>query len=277
MLNYLVFKIISAFCISVFLCVVSHASAKDIEITGRLIQGGLLFGKVSPGVKIKILKKDVHVDNQGNFVFGLGRDADSQLVIEHKDAEGETRLFEYEVEQREYNLQKIEGVAQKYVSPPEAVLARIKSENQQVAKARATFSDAAHFKSGFELPAKGPITGVFGSQRVFNGVPKRPHYGLDIAGPEGAPVQAPAAGRVTLVHDDMYYSGGTLIIDHGQGVSSTFIHLSKIHVKEGEIVSAGALIAEIGATGRVTGPHLDWRVNWFEQRLDPQLLIGISN
>jgi len=145
---------------------------------------------------------------------------------------------------------------------------------RQIAKARATRSQLSDFLDDFILPAQGRISGVYGSQRVFNGEPRRPHFGLDVANKVGTPVIAPVGGIITLAEDDMYYSGGTLIMDHGFGVSSTFIHLSKIHVTAGQRVEKGELIAEIGATGRVTGPHLDWRVNWYRERLDPALLLS---
>ena len=130
------------------------------------------------------------------------------------------------------------------------------------------------FAEVFQWPLIGPISGVYGSQRFYNGVAGSPHFGVDIARPTGSQVSAPASGVVTLVHPDMFYSGGTLIIDHGHGISSTFIHLSEILVKEGDAIHQGQVIAKVGQTGRATGPHLDWRMNWFEERLDPQLLMG---
>ena len=130
----------------------------------------------------------------------------------------------------------------------------------------------------FQWPTEGIITGVYGSRRFYNGKAGRPHYGIDIAAPQGSHVVAPASGTITLVHDNMYFSGGTIIMDHGHGISSTFIHLHKSHVKVGDKVEQGQLLAEIGSTGRSTGPHLDWRMNWFDQRLDPQLLVdGLPN
>ncbi len=242
------------------------------EIQGEWIQGGMLFGKTSPTNKVWVSEQKAHVTQEGAFVFGIGRDAESVNVVV-ENPEGARSSFEYAVQQREYPTQRIEGVEKKYVAPPKEVTQRIKEENAQVWKARQTITANVHFAEGFTWPLIGPITGVYGSQRVFNGVPKRPHYGLDIAGPVGAKVVAPAPGVVTLVHSDMYYSGGTLIIDHGQGISSTFIHLHKVLVKEGDHVARGDLIAEVGATGRVTGPHLDWRINWFNERLDPQLVL----
>lgn len=251
--------------------------ASDLQISGEWIQGGLLKGKTSPANKVIIFDRDVYVSEQGEFVFGLGRDTPNKFKISVKSPSKEVQDYFYDVKQRQYPTQKIEGVAKKYVAPPKEVTRRIQTEAAQVKAARKQFSTHDFFTVGFKLPLKGPITGVYGSQRVFNGVPKRPHYGLDIAGPLGAVVKAPAAGIVRLVHEDMYYSGGTLIIDHGQGISSTFIHLSKILVSEGDMIGVLEPIAEVGATGRVTGPHLDWRINWFNQRLDPALSLPSSD
>ena len=247
-----------------------------LETEENLVQGGLVHGQVLPGYSVSVLGHKPIVDATGKFVFGLGRDTPEEIVLVVTGRDHRTTEHKLTVKQRQYAIQKIEGVEDKYVEPPSEVLARIRSENILVAKARQTLRQENQFASGFILPASGPITGVYGSQRIFNGVPKRPHFGLDIAGPVGTKVVAPAAGKVSLAHNDMYYSGGTLIVDHGQGVSSTFIHLSKILVAQGDDVQQGQLIAEIGATGRVTGPHLDWRVNWFDQRLDPALLLPKS-
>lgn len=261
---------ISVFALAIAASIFTHASPK---IQGEWIQGALLKGRTEPGNKVFIFDREVAVTDSGQFVFGLGRDAPKTVSLWVQKNGQEKEHFEFSVKQREYKTQRIEGVEQKYVAPPPEVSQRIRNETAQVRKARQKVRKSLDYLSPFLWPAKGPITGVYGSQRVFNGVPKRPHYGLDIAGPVGAEVVAPAPGIVSLVHNDMYYSGGTLIVDHGYGVSSTFIHLSKIHVKEGMSVVPGQLIAEIGATGRVTGPHLDWRINWFNQRLDPALLL----
>lgn len=245
-----------------------------VTFSGQWIQGGMLLGHTSPENSIQILGRSVLVGSDGRFVFGLGRDAAPLLTVEVKTPSNEVKKYAFEVEQRSYDIQKIEGVERKYVSPDKSVLSRINRENRQIRKARSLTTAPPHFMNdGFIWPAEGPVTGVYGSQRVFNGVPKRPHFGLDIAGPVGTHVIAPSDGIVSLVHSDMYYSGGTLLLDHGFGVSSTFIHLSKIHVEVGQSVKQGDLVAEIGATGRVTGAHLDWRVNWYEHRLDPFFLL----
>lgn len=255
------------------LCCVSGAAFAQLRIEGDWQPGALLRGQTAPGNTVTVLDRTAHVDADGRFVFGLGRDTPASVSITVSQPDGTQRAHVFNVAQREYPTQRIEGVAKKYVAPPPEVQSRIKRDAAKVWHARQGTTALAYFARGFTWPLLGPITGVYGSQRVFNGVPKRPHYGLDIAGPVGATVVAPAAGTVTLVDNDMYYSGGTLLMDHGQGVSSTFIHLSKILVEEGATVAQGEPIAEVGATGRVTGPHLDWRINWFNQRLDPHLLL----
>ncbi len=254
------------------LALMSNAWALDIE--GIWQQGGLVKGHVSPGAKVEFAGEAVHVTKEGNFIVGLGRDASPTVVLTVTDAAGVTENHEFSVQQRKYQIQRIEGVQAKHVTPPASVTARIQAEAAQVWKARQTFSDRLDFLTAFEWPLKGPITGVYGSQRYYNGVPRSPHYGVDIAAATGTPVTAPAAGVVSLAHDDMYYSGGTLILDHGYGLFSTFIHLHKILVEPGQQVEQGQLIAEVGASGRATGPHLDWRLNWFSERLDPQLLMA---
>lgn len=241
-------------------------------LLGEMTQGSLVRGKIAPNTKVWLNGDPIAVNDEGNFVFGFGRDAGVEQLLEWQ-GDAEKKSMSLTIAARQYNIERIEGVAQKYVSPPEEVLARIRQDNRMIAKARATRSQLTDFLDDFILPAEGRISGVYGSQRVFNGQPRRPHYGLDVANKVGTPVVAPVGGIVTLAQDDMYYSGGTLILDHGFGVSSTFIHLSELHVKEGQRVKQGEVIAAIGATGRVTGPHLDWRINWFSTRLDPGLLL----
>lgn len=257
-------------CIGMLFCL--SAFAELVVFERPLIQGGLVTGTTQAST-MRLLGREVYLDTKGQFVFGLGRDVESPLKVELVDGLGERHSLSFEVQQREYSTQSIQGVEKKYVSPPESVSVRIAKDGQLVRQARQRFGEVPYYKQGFIWPAEGPVSGVYGSQRIFNGVPKRPHYGLDIAGPVGTPVYAPAPGAVSLVHDDLYYSGGTLIIDHGHGISSTFIHLSEIYVAQGELVKQGQKIAGMGKSGRVTGPHLDWRVNWFDQRLDPAFLL----
>lgn len=252
----------------------SNQLGLPFELNGTLTQGALFRGKIKPGSELTLNKQTIELSENGYFAFGFGRDAQLTQTLHYRLPEqSDFSKVVLTLSKRDYDIQRIEGVAKKYVAPPAEVSERIKNNNWQIAVARKTKSNLEAFASDFILPSKGRISGVYGSQRVFNGQARRPHFGLDIAAATGTAVLAPADGVITLAHNDMYYSGGTLIMDHGMGVSSTFIHLSKIHVKQGQLVKQGELIADIGATGRVTGPHLDWRINWFKERLDPALLV----
>jgi murein DD-endopeptidase MepM/ murein hydrolase activator NlpD len=233
----------------------------------------MVRGALPEGSTLSLNGKPVKVSPQGDFVVGFGRDETGEALLTWTNSAGEKFEQRYPIKPREYAIQYIEGVEQKYVTPPEEVLERIRKDNQMIGASRKVNSENLGFLNQFIWPAEGRVSGVYGSQRFYNGVPKRPHFGLDIAAPTGTLVVAPADGVVTLWHSDMYYSGGTLIIDHGYGISSTFIHLSDSLVKEGDVVKQGDPIAKIGATGRVTGPHLDWRINWFKVSLDPLLLL----
>ena len=249
------------------------AIASDLSLEGELTQGSLLRGKVEPGTQIWLNDVPVNVSKDGFFAIGFGRDAELEHSLSWQLGDGAKNNKVLSLEKREYNIQRIEGLPPKMVTPPQEVLDRIREDNRQVAAARKTLDDRVDFMMDFIWPAEGPISGVYGSQRVLNGEPRRPHFGVDVAGPTGTPVHAPADGLVTLWVPDMYYSGGTMIIDHGLGVSSTFLHLSKGHVEAGMTVKQGQLVGEIGATGRATGPHLDWRINWLKERIDPALLV----
>jgi murein DD-endopeptidase MepM/ murein hydrolase activator NlpD len=244
-----------------------------LELNGELQQGGMVLGQVAPGAGLNLDGKPVKVAPDGRFVIGFGREAPARATLEVRNG-GEVSEHVLAVAPRQFRIQRIEGVPQRTVTPDPQDLDRIRAEARLVKAARANSSEQMAFAEPFRWPLLGPITGVYGSQRIYNGTPGNPHYGVDVAAPVGTPVVAPAAGRVVLAHPDMFYSGGTLIIDHGYGVNSTFIHLSRILVEVGDEVAAGDAVAEVGATGRATGPHLDWRINWFDVRLDPQLVVG---
>ncbi len=258
----------------VILCFLTFSVfASELQLKGEMTQGSLIRGQVPVGHQVWLNDIPLKISTDGYFAFGFGRDAKSTQQIKWSDDKGELHIKLLKLQVRIYDIQKIEGIPSQYVSPPKEVSERIKRDNRQVAIARTLNDDRSDFYQDFIWPAAGPISGVYGSQRVFNGTPKRPHFGVDVASPTGSPVHAPADGIVTLFVADMYYSGGTMIIDHGHGVSSTFLHLSKGHVAAGTSVKQGDLVAEIGATGRATGAHLDWRINWFKERLDPALLV----
>jgi murein DD-endopeptidase MepM/ murein hydrolase activator NlpD len=251
----------------------SMHSAVALEIFGEWQQGAVIIGRVPIGVEVEYKQRKLQLTQDGQFVIGLGRDAPSvaTLTIISK---GKSETHNFTVAAREYKIQRVEGVPQATVEPSKEQTERIAREAKLVAAARKADLALDFFTQKFKWPLVGPISGVYGSQRVYNGVPGTPHMGLDIAKPVGTLVQAPANGVVTLVHPDMFLSGGTLIIDHGHGLSSTFIHLSKILVKEGDKIKQGQDIALVGQTGRASGPHLHWAMNWFEERVDPQLLLS---
>ncbi|EKF75857.1 M24/M37 family peptidase [Alcanivorax hongdengensis A-11-3] len=243
------------------------------SLQGERTQGTLLRGQVLAGVSVWLGDKPVRTTPDGFFAVGFARDADLHPLLVLR-RQGEQQTVALTLEPRQYPIQRVNGVPERTVkTPPPAVLARIQREVAQVKAARDTDSSLTAFLTDFRWPLTGPVTGVYGSQRVYNGKPGRPHYGVDVARPAGTLVVAPADGTVTLVQPDNYYSGGTLIIDHGYGVSSTMIHLSAVLVKAGQQVKQGQPVARVGQSGRATGPHLDWRLNWYQQRLDPQTVV----
>lgn len=248
--------------------------AEEPRFEGRFVQGGLVIGRVAPGTRVQHDGRDVRVSPGGEFLLGFDRDASALTEVSVTLPDGARRRRELAVAGRTYDVQRIDGLPPRQVTPSAADLKRIERDNVLIREARSRDEPRTDFLAGFRWPAQGRISGVYGSQRILNGEPRRPHYGVDVAAPVGTPVRAPAPGVVTLAHPDMFFSGGTLIVDHGHGLSSTFMHLSKIHVRRGERIEAGRLIAEVGATGRVSGPHLHWNMNLHEARIDPQLLVG---
>ena len=247
----------------------------NVVLNGKFTQGALLRGQAPAGAKVTLNGETVQTNKDGKFVVGFEREAPLQQTLVVKLENGQKWQRDITLEKREYNIQRIDGLEQKMVSPPAEVTARIKQDNINVANARSGNTDLDALFTRFEWPAKGVISGVYGSQRILNGVPKWPHYGLDIANETGTPVYAPVDGVVTMA-DDLYYSGNTLILDHGMRVFSTFLHMDTITVEVGETVKQGEQIGTIGSTGRSTGPHLDWRINLGNTRLDPQTIISGS-
>ena len=244
------------------------------NLKGKFIQGGFIIGETEPGSKVTIDKRKVKVTKEGFFVFGLGRDRKYDVVI-NIEKNGEKEKIVKKVLKRKYNIQRIDGLDEKKVTPPEEVYERIKSDNKLIASARATNSNLVFFKNKFALPLKNAIiTGVYGSQRILNGKPKWPHYGLDFAAEEGTEIKAMLDGVVTLAEQDLYDTGGTLIFDHGHGVSTLYMHMQKLFVKKGQKVKQGEIIGTVGSTGRATGAHLDVRLNWFDVRLDPAIVLN---
>ncbi len=247
-----------------------------IEFNGKFIQGHFIIGKTENGSKVYIDKKEIKVSKDGYFAFGLDRDRKYDVVIESKNGEKIEKIIK-KVKKRKYNIQRIDGLEEKKVTPPEEVYERIKNENKLIVAAREINSDLDFFKNKFIMPLDDAIiTGVYGSQRILNGKPRWPHYGIDFAGDLGTPIKAMASGVVTLSENDLYYTGGTLIFDHGHGISTLYMHLDKIFVEKGDIVKQGDIIGTVGSSGRSTGPHLDVRLNWFGTRLDPATVLNIK-
>ena len=238
-------------------------------------QGGALVVQTPAGSKVWWNGKSVFVDSTGRALVAMHRDTDqAQLKVETHD--GQDMVQNLSIKTREYKIERIDGLPPaKVTAPPDpAILKRIRRESGEIRAARKRTDDRPDFINGFIWPVKGRISGVYGSQRILNGIPKTPHYGVDVAVPTGTVVVAPADGIIIYANPDMYYAGGTLVIDHGHGLSSAFLHLSALMVGSGTKVKQGQPVAKVGATGRATGPHLDWRMNWGESvRVDPQLLV----
>ena len=260
---------ITYFLIFTFLTTNCHS----IEFYGNFIQGHFIIGKTKPNSKVKIDKKNVKVSDDGYFVFGLDRDRKYDVIITIENS-GLKKKIEKKVLKRKYNIQRIDGLDEKKVTPPEEVYNRIKQENNKIGKARAINSDLNYFKDKFIMPVKGIISGVYGSQRILNGKPKWPHYGIDIAAKKGTKIKAAGSGVITMAEKDLYYTGGTIIMDHGHGISSIYSHLEKVMVNVGDEINKGEIIGTVGSTGRSTGPHLDFRINWFQIRLDPMTILN---
>ena len=251
----------------------TSTNLKAIEFKGKFLQGHYIIGITDPLAKIIIDKKQVRVSDDGYFVFGIDRDRKFDITIS-KIIDGKKEQIIKKVLKRKYNIQKIDGLEESKVTPPESVYKRIKEENNRIGKARAINSNLPFFKNQFIMPVEGIISGVYGSQRILNGKPKWPHYGIDIAAKQGTKIKSSATGIVTMAEADLYYTGGTIIMDHGHGISTIYSHLATLNVSVGDEILQGDIIGTVGSTGRSTGPHLDFRINWFQTRLDPMSVLS---
>lgn len=254
----------------------SVSAYANIDLKGDIKQGSLIIGKTAPNATVTLNNESLKVSANGDYAFGFSRDDETQYLLNVTLASGEVFTKTLIPEKREYKIQRIEGIKKSITHPNVKAQTRAKEDRVQVKAARAITSNLTDFATGFIVPLNGVVTGVYGSQRFYNGVPKSPHYGIDYAGNIGDPVKAPASGTVTMWVPDMFYSGGTMIIDHGHGINSTFLHLSNSYVKVGDYVKQGDVVAAVGNSGRTTGPHLDWRINWYNVRLDPALALKIQ-
>ena len=257
----------------IFIFIISCSTQlKAVEFKGKFLQGHYIIGSTNPSAQIIIDKKEVKVSKEGYFVFGIDRDRKFDLIIT-KIENGNKEKITKKVLKRKYNIQRIDGLEESKVTPPESVYKRIKEENNKIGEARAINSNLPFFKDQFIMPVEGIISGVYGSQRILNGKPRWPHYGIDIAAKKGTMINSSGSGVVTMAEDDLYYTGGTIIMDHGHGISTIYSHLETVLVSVGDKINQGDVIGTVGSTGRSTGPHLDFRVNWFQTRLDPMSVI----
>ncbi|QYK07543.1 M23 family metallopeptidase [Shewanella mangrovisoli] len=251
----------------------SLSTQAQVSFEGQFEQGALIRGKAPAGTQISLNGEALKVTPDGHFAFGFDRDAQLSQELRLVYPDGLTEVKPLSVTKREYNIQSVKGISNKIMKPDPVAQERAAKDTAQVKAARGTFSEQTAFLQSFIWPLTGRISGVYGSQRIYNDVPGNPHFGVDVAAKTGTVVVAPADGVISLSVPDMFYSGGTMIIDHGYGVSSSFLHLSKLYVNEGETVKQGQAVAEVGATGRANGPHLDWRLNWYQMRLDPTTIV----
>jgi murein DD-endopeptidase MepM/ murein hydrolase activator NlpD len=251
----------------------ARRAAAALELEGHFTQGGLVFGRTIAESRVTLDGEPVRVRADGRFLLGFGRDHPPRAMLSVTHATGAEERRELAIAQRTYDIQRIDGLPQEKVEPDAAALRRIQAEQQRINAARARDTDLPHAFESFEWPALGPISGVYGSQRILNGQPRRPHFGVDVAAPVGTPLKAPAGGIVSLADADLFFTGGTVMIDHGHGLCSIFAHMQEVQVREGDRLAKGDATGTLGGTGRVTGPHLHWGMYLFNTPLDPQLLV----
>jgi murein DD-endopeptidase MepM/ murein hydrolase activator NlpD len=249
------------------------AWAGEISLKGEYSQGGLVIGSAPPGAAVTLDGKSQPATSDGTFLLGFSRDSARRRVLEVRLNGASIFKRDLEIKKRAYDVQRIDGLPRRKVTPSPADLKRIKAEAAALGAARARLSNASFFRSGFAWPALGRISGIYGSRRILNGKPRRPHFGVDVAAPEGTPVRAAAAGRIAFAHAGMFFNGKTVIIDHGLGLTSAYLHMSAITVESGATVDKGAIIGRIGKTGRATGAHLHWGMRLRATPVDPQLLV----
>lgn len=251
-----------------------HAAAPRTELPASTTPGALVIGRTQPDATVSFGGRTLRVAADGSFLFGLGRDVTGSVEVDVRYRDGTTQRLSIPLQTREFAIERVNGLPESTVNPDPKLTERIAREQAQVAKARERDDARQDYRFGFVWPNTGRISGVYGSQRILNGTPKNPHFGVDIAVATGTPIHAPAGGIVSFVGKDLYLTGGTVVIDHGHGLSSVFVHMSRIDVRTEQRVAQGAVIGAVGATGRATGPHLHWGMNWFDTRLDPQLVVG---
>ena len=249
------------------------AMPQAVDLPATAAQGAMVVGHAPPGTVVEIDGRKLRLAADGRFVFGIGRDAKGPLAVRSAVPGQPARVQRIAISARDWPIERVNGVPAATVNPPPVIARRIARENGEIVAARRRDSDGMGFAQAFIWPVQGRISGRFGNQRVFNGTPKQPHSGMDVAAAKGTPIRSPADGVVTLVAPDYYLTGGTVMVDHGHGISSNFLHMSRIDVRAGDTVRQGDVLGAVGATGRATGPHLHWGMTWFDTRIDPLLVL----
>ena len=258
----------------IFISIIYSNFAYTKILPNSVLQGGLIVGQLEIGDTLKLNGNNIKLSNDKYFVFAIDRDEIGPMNITVFGNDKVISINQIKVIKRDYEIQRINGLPKKMVTPDEEVIKRIIADNKIIVKAKELDLNNTFFKNSFLIPTDGIISGVFGSQRILNDVPKSPHKGLDIAAPEGQIILSTNDGIVTLAEDNLYYTGGTIIVDHGHGVKSIYAHMSSVDVVTQQKVTKGEMIGKVGSTGRSTGPHLHWGVMWFNQYVDPQLLVN---
>ena len=265
----------SAYCIALAASLLlASGNSTALQLNGARTQGGLVIGRVAPRERVFLDSREVRVSPDGVFLIGFGRDAPSEVKLLVQNRDGVRVEKRLSISKRSYKVSHVNGLPESKVTPKPSDMKKIREDNAKIARVRKLDSAEAHFMTGFIWPATGRISGVFGSQRILNGQPRRPHNGIDIAAPRGTSVVAMAEGQVALANSDMFLTGKTVMINHGHGLTSIYIHMDRITVKSADLVSRGQQIGAVGMTGRATGPHLHWGVSLFNTKLDPALLVG---
>lgn len=244
-----------------------------VEIKGQATHGGLMVGTAKAGTRVVLDGVPLMIGPKGEFVFGFDRDGPDKAMLRVEPKDADTLEIEVPVLPRKWDIQNIDGLPPDKVTPPPEALEQIKREAVQKKDARKRDTEGSWFAEKFIWPTEGRISGVFGSQRILNGEPRAPHYGLDIAASEGTPIKAPAGGIVRLAVTGFFYEGGLVFLDHGHGLISYMMHMSRVDVKSGQEVRQGDVIGAVGKTGRVTAAHLHWGMFWLDAHIDPGLLL----
>lgn len=255
---------------------ISQGSWADstIRLQEAVKPGGAIIGMAPKGSAVHVDGKRIRVSPDGWFLLGAGRDAKGSILVKIDHPDGHQITREITVLERSYDIQRIDGLPSRKVTPNKEDQEKIAVDYTTLVEAKKIDSSDVGFARPAIWPTTGPISGVFGSQRILNGKPKSPHRGVDVAAPTGTPVGSMLGGIVTVADKGMYYTGGTVMVDHGHGLQSLYAHLSEVSVKTGQRLEQGETLGKIGATGRVTGPHLHLGLYWFETALDPALLLG---